>query len=331
MAAQTRSSRGPLIATLLVLTSVFSVAAGAEPVRVELPNGDVYEGEMVDDRRTGEGVYTWADQRTYVGTFVNDRRHGYGELTWPNGDRYEGEFREDQMTGSGRFVWDNTDVYEGDFVDGQRTGQGVYTWHTGERYQGFFRGGKLHGRGIFTWPDGRSYQGDFVDGLKRGEGVFEWPNGNRYVGRFENDERQGFGIFYWRDGTVYRGRFARNKMDGFGLKRHPDGEAEFQHWLDGVLTMAAALADNPRCQLIIDDEPWMFQGDECVNGLAHGRGPAASLDGARYLGSARLVLGQLVEGEIRPLDTAIRSTDAPVEPGSAEPDVVVGQSDNVDG
>jgi hypothetical protein len=330
MAAQTRLSRGPLIVTLLVLASMLSTALGADTARVELPNGDVYEGEMVDDRRTGQGTYTWADQRTYVGTFLNDRRHGRGELAWPNGDRYEGEFRQDQMTGRGRFVWDNTDRYEGDFVAGQRTGQGVYTWHTGERYQGFFKGGKLHGRGVFTWPDGRRYEGDFVAGLKRGDGIFEWPNGNRYVGRFEDDERQGLGVFYWRDGTVYRGHFAQNKMHGFGLKRHPDGEAEFQQWTAGVLAMSAVLANNPRCQMSIDEEPWMFQGDECVNGLAHGRGPAVSLDGGRYLGNARLVLGQLIEGEVRSLDTSTRSVAIPVVQPPA-PGVVPVQTDAVDG
>ena len=207
---------------------------------------------------------------------------------------------EDHITGHGVFVWANSDRYEGEFIGGERTGQGMYTWHNGERYEGTFKGDQLQGTGRFFWPDGRRFEGNFVDGQKSGVGTFEWQNGNRYVGQFANDAREGLGRFYWRDGTVYEGTFVRNKMDGFGVKRSTDGQAEFQQWRDGSLVLAQPLV---AVRTAADDRgrEWMFQANTCINGLAHGRGPAASLDGAFFMPAAHIVLGHLVEGDIRPL------------------------------
>ena len=159
----------------------------------------------------------------------------------------------------------------------------------------------MQGHGRFFWPDGRHFDGNFVAGEKSGPGTFEWPNGNRYVGAFANDTRDGLGVFYWRDGTVYEGNFVANKMDGFGVKRMADGEAEFQQWREGTLVLAQALIAVKGCRMSLDGREWMFQATTCINGLAHGRGPAVSLDATRYVPDAHVVLGHLVEGDIRPL------------------------------
>ena len=151
------------------------------------------------------------------------------------------------------------------------------------------------------WPDGRKYEGSFVAGKKSGTGTFEWPNGNRYVGAFANDAREGLGTFHWRDGTVYEGNFEHNKMHGFGVKRTLDGQGEFQQWREGTLVLAQPLVAVKSCRITIDGRDWMFKANTCINGLAHGRGPAASLDGTLYVPAAHIVLGHLVEGEVRPL------------------------------
>ncbi len=171
----------------------------------------------------------------------------------------------------------------------------------GQLYEGSFEGGELDGTGTFTWPDGRRYEGEFSAGTKRGQGEMVWPTGNRYVGAFENDQRHGRGTYYWRDGTIYQGQFANNRSHGFGIKRDADGIAEFQQWKNGVLLMNQVLAPDQRCSAQIDAREWMFQGEDCINGLAHGRGPAVSLDGELYVPEARFVLGHLVEGDVRQL------------------------------
>ncbi|MCH8140375.1 MAG: hypothetical protein IH908_02135, partial [Proteobacteria bacterium] len=149
--------------------------------------------------------------------------------------------------------------------------------------------------------DGRSFLGTFTTGAKSGVGVFQWPNGNRYTGGFSADERSGLGIFYWRDGTIYQGQFANNRMQGYGVKRQPDGTKELQHWHEGALVLARPLVEEQRCKLAVQERDWMFDGPECVNGLAHGQGLAVSLDGELVIVDGQFVLGKLVRGEVQDL------------------------------
>jgi hypothetical protein len=313
---------GALLCLLAILAPITATTAAER--RIELPNGDVYEGEIVGDTRTGQGVYLWADQhryegefldnrmhgqgvytwpdgRQYTGSFVADRREGRGVLEWPNGDRYEGQFRDNQMHGEGTFIWANEDVYRGRFQNGKRTGEGEFNWHTGEHYRGTFVEGLPEGRGVFEWPDGRTFEGQFVAGVKTGTGIFTWPNGNRYQGDFANDAREGLGTYSARDGTVYRGQFADDKMHGFVVKTRPDDALDIQRWKAGELEFTQPLEVSDRCRLEMDGQPWMFQSGDCINGLAHGRGLAASLDGSRIVVDGRFVLGRMIEGEIEPL------------------------------
>ena len=80
----------------------------AEPsrkIRSEtLKNGDIYEGEWLDDYRDGKGKLTSKDG-IYEGEFKKNLRHGKGKYTWISGDRkgaeYEGEWKNDNREGKG--------------------------------------------------------------------------------------------------------------------------------------------------------------------------------------------------------------------------------------
>ena len=148
-----------------------------------------------------------------------------------------------------------------------------------------------------TYTDQRKYEGQFEAGKKQGEGQMTWSNGNRYVGSFDNDLRTGLGKFYWRDGTVYRGQFNNDKMDGYGIKDQADGSNLFQIWQSGELYQTLTLLEEPRCQMVLQEKNWMFHSDNCVNGRAHGRGTAVSLDGQQVIRDAYLILGNLIAGE----------------------------------
>ena len=124
------------------------------------------------------------------------------------------------------------------------------------------------------------------------------PNGNRYVGQFADDLRSGAGVFYWRDDTVYRGQFAKNKMHGWGVKHQPDGPLEVQRWADGDLVFSQVIFSSQRCQLEHAQTSWMFDAQSCVNGLAHGRGMAVSIDGNLIIPEGHFVLGKVIEGDV---------------------------------
>ncbi|HBF63200.1 MAG TPA: hypothetical protein DDW59_07175, partial [Gammaproteobacteria bacterium] len=144
----------------------------------------------------------------------------------------------------------------------------------------------------------REYQGAFVAGLKSGEGAFSWPNGNRYVGSFAEDQRSGSGVFLWRDDTVYRGQFSGNKQHGYGVKELLNNVSELQVWREGEIVGSTRIAENEYCVLQHLQRAWMFSAKTCVNGLAHGKGVAVSLDGDFVVADGVFVLGQFVAGEL---------------------------------
>ena len=71
---------------LVVFLPALVVQAADE--RIVLPNGDIYQGDVVDGARTGRGVYAWADGHRYEGEFVNNRMEGQGRYHWPDGRNY---------------------------------------------------------------------------------------------------------------------------------------------------------------------------------------------------------------------------------------------------
>ncbi len=49
-------------------------------------------GQFKDGRMNGKGTRYFADGNKYVGDWIDDRITGQGVFTWPNGDRYEKKY-----------------------------------------------------------------------------------------------------------------------------------------------------------------------------------------------------------------------------------------------
>ena len=158
----------------------------------EYANGDTYSGSVRNEKKHGEGTYTWANGDVYEGTWVDGARTGEGTFTWANGDVYEGTWVDGARTGEGTFTWANGDVYTGAFIDDARTGEGTYTWANGDVYTGAFIDDARTGEGTYTFAvSGNVYTGAFVDDARTGEGTFSWANGNVYTGAFVNGVASG--------------------------------------------------------------------------------------------------------------------------------------------
>jgi len=104
-------------------------------------NGEVYEGEWLEDKANGYGVHTHLDGATYSGDWKNDLQHGKGNLL---------KYRK--------------------FIKKKICWKGVEKWPDGSRYEGQFFEGKKHGKGCFSWADGSSYEGDFMENNIEGYG-----------------------------------------------------------------------------------------------------------------------------------------------------------------
>ncbi len=225
-----------------------------------------------------------------------------GELVWGEGHRYAGGLKAGQMHGRGTHTAPDGEVYEGDFVDGSRHGKGTLRFADGDVYVGDFRNNAMTGRGRLEWPNGDVYEGDFVNGIREGRGTMRRQSGGSYVGGFSNDQRHGLGHYRWRDGTLYKGFFYFGRQHGSGLKRMSSGELSYETWNDGELLAAVPVEAVGRCALNINGEPWMFRDDTCINGLAHGEGPAVALDGTAYIADGKFILGTKVRGDVRSLE-----------------------------
>ncbi|UJR08359.1 hypothetical protein I4U23_012630 [Adineta vaga] len=101
------------------------------------PNGDVYEGELMNGLYHGYGVYVWKNHDRYEGMWQNNRREGQGTWIWGEqtssaGDRYCGEWSLDKKHGNGEYFQAHGDVYRGQFKEDQRHGTGIYKTKDGQ-------------------------------------------------------------------------------------------------------------------------------------------------------------------------------------------------------
>jgi hypothetical protein len=198
----------------------------------EYANRDTYNGSIRNEKRHGEGTYTWASSgNVYTGAFVDNARTGEGTYTWASsGDVYTGVFVDGARTGEGTYTWASGDVYTGAFVDGARTGEGTYTFGgnsswSGDVYTGAFVDGNHHGIGTFTWANGDVYTGAWVDNYRTGEGTFTWTNGDVYTGAFVDGSRTGEGTYTWASsGDVYTGTFVDGARTGEGTFTWANGD-----------------------------------------------------------------------------------------------------------
>lgn len=67
------------------------------------PNGAVYTGEWVGEKRDGYGVQNWPDGAVYQGQWQDDKAHGYGKFVHTDGDIFEGEWMHDKAHGQGTY------------------------------------------------------------------------------------------------------------------------------------------------------------------------------------------------------------------------------------
>ena len=55
-------------------------------------NSNEYEGEYYQDRKQGNGKFSWDTGNVYNGQYRNDEREGIGEMKWTDGSVYIGEW-----------------------------------------------------------------------------------------------------------------------------------------------------------------------------------------------------------------------------------------------
>eukprot|EP00811_Abedinium_folium_P006987 NODE_16446_length_994_cov_5.507497.p2 GENE.NODE_16446_length_994_cov_5.507497~~NODE_16446_length_994_cov_5.507497.p2 ORF type:complete len:112 (+),score=15.41 NODE_16446_length_994_cov_5.507497:267-602(+) len=56
------------------------------------PNGQVYEGQYEDDKKSGYGKLLWPDNRAYQGQWLSGKQHGRGTYTDAHNRSWTGDW-----------------------------------------------------------------------------------------------------------------------------------------------------------------------------------------------------------------------------------------------
>jgi hypothetical protein len=168
-------------------------------------NGDKYIGQYKNNKRSGQGIYTWTTGDKYIGQYKNDQMSGKGTLYYNNGNKYIGQYENDQMSGYGTLYYKNGDKYMGQYKNNKRLGKGTYTWLNGNKYIGQYNNNKRSGQGTYTWPNGNKYIGQYENDQMSGKGTLYYKNGDKYMGQYKNNMKSGQGTLYYKNGRVLNG------------------------------------------------------------------------------------------------------------------------------
>jgi len=155
--------------------------------RVDLGDGDFFEGEIENGKRFVFGKYS-TQGITYIGEFnENSDMEGMGKLILEtkNGKMvHVGTFKGTtqnglpQLNGYGAIhsflnsaepeefknLNGGIKYEEGKFVDNKLHGQGTIYYNDGGKYEGEFAGGRMHGKGIKTNADGTTASREYNNG-----------------------------------------------------------------------------------------------------------------------------------------------------------------------
>lgn len=219
-------------------------------VMPSLPRADsklsqVYEGDLIDDRRHGRGKLKMSNGDMYDGEFQNDYQHGYGILYFAQGGKYTGSWANGKYHGRGKHEFASGDTYDGHYADGEMQGEGKFIYANGDKYVGQMYQSKRHGKGTFTYQHGGSYQGDWVLDQRCGTGTNKYPNGNLYEGQFLRNRPHGHGRLTFANGDWYSGSFYDGTRQGQGVYQFKSGNRYEGEWKDnqkhgnGVFSFAA--------------------------------------------------------------------------------------------
>ena len=89
-----------------------------------------------DEDINGKFKKEYNNGNIYEGNFVNGKKSGFGKMFFKSGNIYEGNWENDIQNGKGIMFYKNGDIYNGFFKNGEINGNGIYKWKNGEIFEG---------------------------------------------------------------------------------------------------------------------------------------------------------------------------------------------------
>ncbi|KAF5220609.1 hypothetical protein ECC02_006328 [Trypanosoma cruzi] len=211
------------------------------------PHGETYEGEYVNNKQEGLGIYRFDDScKCYIGHWKEGEMHGEGVyyFTSDHSTFYFGEYAHEKKHGNGLYC------YENGFVTSQEWDQGVLQREEEatplqrvdaevqvEELTAAVRSVAPKELGVqpppsevrsFQFPSGATYTGQYYGTKKHGVGHWVHPEGDSYDGQFEHNKHSGWGVYViGQSGKKYVGHWRDGKMNGIGVDFFNKQETEY--------------------------------------------------------------------------------------------------------
>jgi len=127
------------------LSLMLAVLIGGTGVSFALPPCPAERNSLYSPWSNCFGTYTFPSGNKYVGEYKNDKRNGQGTFTFPkSGNKYVGEFKNGRFHGQGTFTFSKSgNKYIGEFKNDKRNGQGAFTFANGTVKEGIWENGKF--------------------------------------------------------------------------------------------------------------------------------------------------------------------------------------------
>lgn len=163
---------------------------------------NIQSGCLSGDCKNGAGLYAYPDGSKYEGNFVNGKFEGEGVFYFANGDVYTGAFKENYPDGFGaRKMKDGTEE-SGEWKQGEFIGQSLVV----QGKTGCIDGDCETGQGVYVYKEGSAkYTGTFKNSAPDGYGTCVYANGDVYVGEWKEGAFGGRGTLTLRDKTIVEG------------------------------------------------------------------------------------------------------------------------------
>ena len=138
-------------------------AEAGSPSKREYPNGDRYEGPLLNGKRHGKGTYFCANGDVFSCKWVSDRKEGFGRATFANGASFKGLYKANERY-FGEYCYPDGSRYKGFWKKNQKSGKGIYFYPNLAEFRGFFLENLQHGLGYFIEYDGKVFEQEWDRG-----------------------------------------------------------------------------------------------------------------------------------------------------------------------
>ena len=181
---------------------------------IPLEQGNYYSGGIQNNLMHGKGKIYYKDGNVqYEGDFINDKFDGNGIYFDKDGNYYDGKWKKGLRHGKGiTYFKDGRKQYDGDFVNGKAEGKGKYYYEDGNYYVGLWKNDLKDGKGTIYYKNGKvKFEGYFTEDKAEGIGKYYYEDGSYYEGEWRNDLMHGKGKIVSYNGLIeYEGNFAND-------------------------------------------------------------------------------------------------------------------------